>query len=66
MRVIGRPTDITTTKGTTMAHTDHARPSRRNLQPSRYEDVTTRRQPRPQPRRQGTRASVVRSAVREG
>lgn len=48
-----------------MAHTDHRRPSRRNLQPSRHEDVTSRRQPRPAQRRTGTRHGAIRVAIRE-
>lgn len=67
MRVIGRPTEPNTiTKGTTMSKTDHRRPRKVKGYTVTAAEAYGKRQPRPAPRRTGTRQAAVAAAVREG
>lgn len=48
-----------------MSRTDTARTTLRNTRRATRDNVTTTRQPRPAPRRQGTRRDIVAAAIRE-
>jgi hypothetical protein len=48
-----------------MSRTDTTRRTLQNTRRATRDNVTSTRQPRPAPRRQGTRAGNIRSAIRE-
>lgn len=48
-----------------MSRTDSTRRTLQNTRRATRDGVTTTRQPRPARRRQGTRAAIIRSAIRE-